>query len=81
MPGHRGVPSTGETFLLRLNAYLCGMGFWRQFAEYLYLKKRDPEAPRNSYTRMMHGMNRISIFVFLFVMLVLLFRLVRGLFH
>jgi hypothetical protein len=57
------------------------MGIWRQIAEYLYLKKRDPEAPRGVNFRLMHGMNRISIFIFLLVILVLLFRLVRGLLH
>lgn len=50
------------------------MGIFRQFAEYLYLKKRDPNEPRNLYTRMMHGMNRLSILIFLAVMLLLLYR-------
>jgi hypothetical protein len=57
------------------------MGIWRQFAEYLYLKKKDPDAPRGVNFRLMHGMNRISIFVFLIVVLVLLVRLVRYLLH
>lgn len=55
------------------------MGIWRQFAEYLYIKKRDPKAPRNTNIRLMHGMNRISILVFLTIILILLFRLVRYL--
>jgi len=57
------------------------LGVWRQIAEYLYLKKRDPNAPRNSYIRMMHGMNRISIFVFLGCLLFMLYKLIRHFFH
>lgn len=57
------------------------MGIWRQFAEYLYLKKRDPNAPRNTNIRLMHGMNRISILVFTVIILILLVRLVRYLLH
>lgn len=57
------------------------MGIWRQVAEYLFLKKRDPDAPRNINFRLMHGMNRISIFIFLIVILVLLVRLVRHWLH
>ncbi|TDX00563.1 DUF6728 family protein [Dinghuibacter silviterrae] len=57
------------------------MGIWRQVAEYLYLKKKDPDAPRGINFRLMHGMNRISIFIFLIVIIVLLVRLVRYLLH
>jgi hypothetical protein len=57
------------------------MGIWRQFAEYLFLKKRDPNAPRNTNIRLMHGMNRISILVFTLIIVILLVRLVRYLLH
>ncbi|MFI5154016.1 MAG: DUF6728 family protein [Chitinophagales bacterium] len=50
------------------------MGVWRQVAEYLYIKKRDPNAPHTRWMRYMHGINRISIFLFLFGLLVILFR-------
>ena len=53
------------------------MGVWRQIAEYLYIKKRDPEAPHTQWMRYMHGINRISIFIFL---LGLIFMIVRILF-
>lgn len=53
------------------------MGVWRQIGEYLYIKKRDPNAPRDSYIRAMHGMNRISIFLFLAAILLMLYRLIR----
>jgi hypothetical protein len=51
------------------------MGIFRQLAEYLYLKKKDPDAPRSSWMRYMHGINRISIFMFIFAILVIFIRL------
>ncbi|MBI2282240.1 MAG: hypothetical protein HYU71_00865 [Bacteroidetes bacterium] len=52
------------------------MGIWKQIAEYLYLKKRDPNEPRTKWVRYMHGMNRISLIMFLVAVLIILFRLV-----
>jgi len=52
------------------------MGVWRQIAEYLYIKKRDPNAPHSKWMRYMHGINRISIFMFLFALIVILIRLI-----
>lgn len=51
------------------------MGIWRQFAEYLYIKKRDPNAPHTAWMKYMHGINRISIIMFLLAIIVLLFKL------
>jgi hypothetical protein len=50
--------------------------FWHQILEYLYLKKKDPDAPKDINVKLMHGMNRISIIVFIIAMLVLLYRVV-----
>lgn len=50
------------------------MGMLRQIAEYLYIKKKDPNAPRDVYFRMMHGINRISIFMFLISLIIILIR-------
>jgi hypothetical protein len=50
------------------------MGVWRQIAEYLYIKKRDPNEPRTKWMKYMHGMNRISILMFLTALLIMLFR-------
>ena len=36
--------------------------------------KKDPSKPDTSYLRMMHGINRISIVMFLFCVLVMLYR-------
>lgn len=46
----------------------------RQIAEYLYLKKRDPNAPHTKWMKYMHGINRISIMLFLFAMIIILVR-------
>ena len=35
------------------------MGIWKQIAEYLYIKKRDPNEPRTQWMKYMHGMNLI----------------------
>lgn len=51
------------------------MGIWRQIQEYFYIKKRDPNAPNTQWMRYMHGINRISIFMFLAGLIVLIVRL------
>lgn len=51
------------------------MGVWRQIEEYLYIKKRDPNAPNTQWMRYMHGINRISIFMFLAGIIILLLKL------
>lgn len=51
------------------------MGVIKQLAEYLYLRKKDPEAPRSAWLGYMHGINRISIFMFLFALVVLAIKL------
>ncbi|HEY4876229.1 MAG TPA: DUF6728 family protein [Puia sp.] len=50
------------------------MGVLRQVAEYLYIKKRDPNAPNTKWMRYMHGINRISIFMFLGALIVIFIR-------
>ncbi len=52
------------------------MGILRQLAEYLYLKKKDPNEPRTQWMKYMHGMNRISLIMFLIAVLIIIFRLV-----
>ena len=50
---------------------------WRQIKTYLYLRRRDPSEPRNLNIRFMHGMNRISILVFLIALIVMIVRAIR----
>ena len=52
------------------------MGVLRQLAEYLYIKKKDPNAPRSKWIGYMHGINRISIMMFLAALIFLLVRLI-----
>jgi hypothetical protein len=52
------------------------MGILRQLAEYLYIKKRDPNEPRTQWMKYMHGMNRISLIMFIVAVLIIIFKLV-----
>ena len=51
------------------------MGVFKQLAEYLYLKKKDPSQSNTGWIKYMHGINRISIFMFLFALIVIITRL------
>ncbi len=51
------------------------MGVWRQLAEYLYIKKRDPNAPRTKWMRYMHGINRLSLIMFLIALIIIIVKL------
>jgi len=50
------------------------MGFIRQIGEYLFLVKRDPKQERTCMMKAMHGMNRISLIIFLIGLIVILVR-------
>ena len=50
------------------------MSIWRQLAEYLYIKKRDPNAERTQWMKYMHGMNRISVIMFVIALIIMLVR-------
>ncbi len=50
----------------------------RQIATYFYLRKRDPNAPRNVSIFLMHGMNRISLIIFLIALIVMIVRAIRN---
>jgi hypothetical protein len=49
--------------------------FFNQILQYLFIKKKDANAPNAMDIKFMHGMNRISIFMFIFAMIVLIYRL------
>ena len=51
------------------------MGIWKQIAEYLYIRKKDPGKPKDKWIGYMHGINRISIFVFLICLIILAIKL------
>lgn len=50
------------------------MKIWNQIAQYLFLKKKDPNQEVNTNTKLMHGMNRISLLVFLLALVILALR-------
>ena len=52
------------------------MSVLRQLAEYFYLRKRDPNAPHTTWMRYMHGINRISLFMFLVAVIIIFLKLV-----
>ncbi len=47
---------------------------WQQILRYFYLVKKDPNQVSNTNTKLMHGMNRISIFLFLIALGVMIVR-------
>lgn len=49
--------------------------FIRQVQQYFYLKKRGEETPYNTNIKFMHGMNRISIYLFLIALVIIIVRL------
>ncbi len=53
------------------------MGILNQIAEYLYLKKKDPDRPHSKFVKYMHGINRISILLFLLGLIILAIKLLR----
>ncbi|HMR82958.1 MAG TPA: hypothetical protein PKE30_07500 [Niabella sp.] len=54
------------------------MGVFKQLAEYLFLKKKDPNRPKSSWVGYMHGINRLSLFLFIICMIILAIKLLRG---
>jgi len=53
------------------------MAMWQQILQYLFIKKKHPDAPKSIDLKLMHGMNRISILIFLIAVIVMLVRLLR----
>jgi uncharacterized membrane protein YhfC len=51
------------------------MSIFRQIGEYLYIVKKDTSKPNTQWMKYMHGINRISILLFLFAMTVIVVRL------
>ena len=52
------------------------MGVLRQLAEYFYLRKRDPNGPHTKWMKYMHGINRISLFMFIVALIIIFMKLV-----
>ncbi len=52
------------------------MGVLKQIAEYLWLKKKDPNAPNSQFVKYMHGINRLSIILFLLALIFIVIKLI-----
>ena len=52
------------------------MSVIKQLAEYLYLRKKDPSRPKSAWIGYMHGINRISILIFLLCLVILAIKLI-----
>jgi hypothetical protein len=51
------------------------MSVLKQIATYLYLKKKDPNTPDSQWVKYMHGINRISLLLFIFALIVIIVKL------
>ena len=53
------------------------MGVLKQLAEYLYLRKPDPDRPNSQWVKYMHGINRLSLLLFIVALVILAIKLMR----
>ena len=51
------------------------MGVLKQLAEYLYLRKPDPNRPKSQWVKYMHGINRLSLILFILAIIIMLIKL------
>lgn len=51
------------------------MSVLKQVAEYLYLRKRDPDEKPTQWMKYMHGINRLSIILFLLALIFIVIKL------
>jgi hypothetical protein len=47
----------------------------KQLAEYLYLRKPDANRPKTNFVKYMHGINRLSLLLFLLALIILVVKL------
>jgi hypothetical protein len=55
-----------------------GLGYYFGFGEVLnyFFRKKDPNRPTNTSLKMMHGVNKISIIMFLICVIVIISRFI-----
>ena len=51
------------------------MGVLKQIAEYLYIRKPDPNRPKSQWVKYMHGINRLSLLLFILALMILAIKL------
>lgn len=54
------------------------MGILKQVGQYLFIVKKDPDDKPSGFTKAMHGINRISILLFIVAMIILAVKLIRS---
>jgi cob(I)alamin adenosyltransferase len=54
------------------------MGILKQIGQYLYIVKKDSNDKSTQWMKYMHGINRLSILLFLFAMIVVAIKLIRN---
>ncbi|MEO9211397.1 MAG: DUF6728 family protein [Ginsengibacter sp.] len=54
------------------------MGAWRQIGEYLWIVKKDPTQPKSQWIGYMHTINRISIWLFIAAIIIIIVELISG---
>jgi len=52
---------------------------WQKFLSYIFFWRKGQNKTDNFYLKMMHGINRISIWMFIIAMVILAVKLLRGL--
>ncbi len=52
------------------------MSVLKQLAEYLYLRKADPARPKSTWIKYMHGINRLSLLLFILALIILAIKLI-----
>ncbi len=52
------------------------MSVLKQIAEYLYLRKPDPSRPDTQWVKYMHGINRLSLLLFLLAIIIIVVKLI-----
>lgn len=53
------------------------MGVFKQLAEYLFIRKKDADRPDSKWVGYMHGINRISLILFIICLIILAIKLLR----
>ncbi len=61
--------------LLTVSLMQFFMGVLKQISEYLYLRKPDPNRPKSQWVKYMHGINRLSILLFITALIILAIKL------
>jgi len=51
------------------------MGVLKQLAEYLYLRKPDADRPKTDFVKYMHGINRLSLLLFILALVIMAIKL------